>query len=326
MRVRLFAVGCTLLLPLSAALAGSITPSQLVVFGDSLSDDGNVAILTGGLRPGANYAPGEYTDGPNTTPATAGPFGLWSDQLAPKLGVTLAPELKGGTDYAFAGADTGTNTQPFPLNQQLFVTDQVNAYLKNAGTASSTALYAFWAGANDLADGKSPITAADNIMSNIKTLSGDGGKTFLWLNLPPLGFTPSAIKNNEVAAANAYSAAFDAEYGADVALLQGQGINVIPVDITTLFTKIEADFQAGCTVGPADPFCFANVSQPAQGNAGVNPNTYVFWDGDHPTTAADALVADLAFQDLNAIPEPAGVSLALLGFSMVCFSLRKRRS
>src|SRR4051812_31546976 len=73
---------------ISSTFAASVTQyTELVAFGDSLSDTGNVSIATGGAFPGSNYAPGRYTNGPNTTPATTGPFGLWVEQLAAKLGV-----------------------------------------------------------------------------------------------------------------------------------------------------------------------------------------------------------------------------------------------
>ena len=52
--------GILLIAPVCMALAASAT--SLVVFGDSLSDNGNAAIALGGSIPG-NYAPNEFTDG-----------------------------------------------------------------------------------------------------------------------------------------------------------------------------------------------------------------------------------------------------------------------
>src|ERR1700761_3820742 len=97
-KIRCAALACLLApVALFANPMGSV--SSLVVFGDSLSDNGNAAIALGGALPG-NYAPNAFTDGPATSPATSGPFGLWVDQLAPKLGVAPAtPFLAGGTNY-----------------------------------------------------------------------------------------------------------------------------------------------------------------------------------------------------------------------------------
>lgn len=64
------------LLFLPALCGSAATINQLVVFGDSLSDNGNAVSALGGTLPG-NYAPNAFTDGPNTTRATgAGPIGL----------------------------------------------------------------------------------------------------------------------------------------------------------------------------------------------------------------------------------------------------------
>ena len=75
-----------IILVLSAsALAQSI--NQVVVLGDSLSDNGNFYNLTG--RPGAPYWQGRISDGPVAV-----------EYLAQSLGVPLK-------DFAYAGATTG---------------------------------------------------------------------------------------------------------------------------------------------------------------------------------------------------------------------------
>ena len=324
MRAKLvFLGGCILLLPVYTVLAGPLGVNQLVVFGDSLSDVGNAAIGTGGILPGpaTNYAPGEFTDGPVTVPSTSGPTGIWVDQIAPKLGVAGAgPSFTGGTDFAVGGAQTGTNPNFPGVLQAPYVDQQVQLFL-TGGKVSSTALYAFWAGANDIDN--NPLTpgigtqAADNIYKNILSLSGAGAKYFLWFNLPLLGQTPDALGQGPqaVAIGNADSLAFDAEWQLDMAKLLNQGIYVVGVDTEALFVKILADNAAGCKTGAADPFCFANVTQGAQGKIGVDPNTYLFWDGEHPTTTGQALVANAALAAIVDSPEPSSAALAILGFA-----------
>jgi len=318
--------GCFLILPFSA-IADPIAASNLVVFGDSLSDNGNVYIESGGILPGPNYAVGAYTDGTNTNPATTGPVGLWSDQFAQKMGLPdplpFLSHQPGATDFAVGSAQTGTNGR-------FFVTDQVNLYLASvSGAASAQSLYAFWAGANDIPT-SDPAHSADNIANNIRTLAASGATNFLWLNLPPLGETPEALALNVVqpgttALLNAQSAAFNAEWQTDLAQLHASGINVTGVDVNSIFEAIAANYAAGCTVGPGNPFCFANIALPAQGLTGVDPNTYVFWDLEHPTTEADSLIADLAFDDLQPAPEPVSGALAMAGLGLIGIAaLRKR--
>jgi phospholipase/lecithinase/hemolysin len=306
-----------------ALLANPIgSVSSLVVFGDSLSDNGNAAIALGGTLPG-NYAPNAFTDGPNTTPPVpvGGPTGLWIDQLAPKLGVAPAtPFLAGGSNYAVGSALSGHNPafSPVPpLTQVPFTTDQAGIYsAQHGGVASSSALYTIWSGANDLVAGVSPITAADNEFHNILGLAAEGGKQFMWLNLPPLGQTPDAAAAGPlaVAALNAASAQYNFEWSLDIAKLQALGIDVVGVDVNALFLNIAANPAA---------FGLTNISDPAQGITG-DPDTFLFWDGQHPTTAADALIADVAFNDFVAAPEPASVAFGVLG--LLCLVTLKAKT
>src|SRR5215471_19696469 len=70
---------------------------QIVVFGDSLSDNGNAGFILQNFPnlapPGSvapippAYTPGSFTNGPATIPSTNSPTGLWIDQFAAKLGV-----------------------------------------------------------------------------------------------------------------------------------------------------------------------------------------------------------------------------------------------
>ncbi len=301
---------------ISPMLAASATSySQLFAFGDSLSDTGNASLASGGLFPGPNYAPGRFTDGPNTTPATTGPFGLWVDQLAAKLSVVdPQPFLAGGTNYAVASAMTGSNGLDG-------ITDQINYFLaQHPAGALPTALYTIWGGANDLFSGNTtPASAAgvaDNLSANIKTLAGTGAKDFLWVNLPPLGLTPSGGSNSTL---EQEVVAFNQEWAADIAGLQSQGINAVGVDVFSLFLQIAQNPGA---------YGFTNITDPAQGLSGVNPNNYLFWDAEHPTTAVHGLVADLAYNDLTAspTPEPRSLAITALGFGALLLAARVRRS
>lgn len=282
-------------------VAGTAAPSafpisltnfnQLVVFGDSLSDTGNNYIATNGRgldNLGTNYWAGRFTDGPTTTPATDGPIGNWVDQFSARAGFANSmPSLAGGTNYAFGGASTGS-AQYYDIGNQL--ADFSSAH--PAGGPSG-ALYVFWGGANDLRDpGVNPAAAADSLYQNILTLAAGDSKTFLWFNLP--GSTGLA-------------ATFNAQWSLDLQELHEAGINVIGVNVSNLFTRINAN--------PAT-FGFTDVTNPAQGLTGVNPNNYLFWDTRrHPTTATHALIADLAFSDVVNAPEPFNVGLVLAGLA-----------
>jgi phospholipase/lecithinase/hemolysin len=316
-----FATSC------SVALASTISPgqvTQIVAFGDSLSDAGNASIATLGAAPGPGYATRTVTGVPFsvgyfTNPQTgAGPSGLWIDQFAAKVGIAdpspaLAP--LGGSNYAVGGALTGSANLGDMQNQ-------VNLFLATHPlSASPTALYTLWGGSNDIFASQNPVTAADNIATEIKQVAADGGHNFLWLNLPDLGETPSLSGiPAAAAAANLASQAFDLEWAVQVADLDSLGINVIGVNVDTLFNNILADPGA---------YGFSNVMAACNATPGCNPNTFLYWDDVHPTTYADSLVANLAYQDafggpVGVTPEPATVTLLALGGAGLLVLLRSR--
>ncbi len=350
MRSKFFALaGVLLFSPLYAAVAGSI--DQLVVFGDSLSDNGNAAAALasqGKMLGNGDYAPNAYTDGRNTVPATTGPFGLWVDQFSAKFGLAdpqpFLVDTKTGlainpaaANFAFGDALTGHNpgfnTGNLLSNTAIpWTTDQVGIYnALNHSTASATTLYSFWAGANDLFNALQndpfhilgdSVAAADNIASNIKTLAGEGAKNFLWFNLPDLGDTPDAQASGVAAIflANLATQAFNSEVQSDTAsLVHTFGINIIDVNTYSLLKDM---------VGSPGKYNFTNVTVPAQG-LNVNPNEYLFWDGAHPTTAADSFLAQLVDTDISsqftAVPEPGTLVFATFGLLVVFAGLRLRR-
>jgi outer membrane lipase/esterase len=152
-----------------AALACSVGAqaallSPFVIFGDSLSDNGNAYLGTGGLTPAPPaYTVGRFTDGADTLPAspTAGVPGLiWHEVLAGMLGDAPAtPFLAGGTNYAVGGAQV-LHDVPGPGNLTIpSLQSQLGLYLgSTGGVANPNALYILWGGANDLySDRKSVV-------------------------------------------------------------------------------------------------------------------------------------------------------------------------
>lgn len=293
--------------------ASASTFDQIYVFGDSLSDNGNAALALGSnpLAPlPPNYNGVSYTDGPNTTPATSGPFGLWIDQFAPKIGVAdPQPYLAGGTNYAVASAETGNSSLQDMGNQVL-------AYLGANPVADPNALYVVFGGSNDLfnADPSSDPSAVagaavTNLVTEIGALASTGAKHFLWFNAPALQDTPSGAA--EMAFLQAASQDFRNDWLGALANFQAGGININGVDLYTLMQTIVAN----------PGFYNLNVTTPAQGISGVDPNQYLFWDDEHPTTAGDALIADAA---AAALPEPGLVGA--MGLALIVITRRRRFS
>jgi outer membrane lipase/esterase len=326
----------------TAAVAGPY--SALYVFGDSLSDVGNVAAATGlaqpqigsaaPLPPGqVGYATGQWTDNQGN--------GVWANTVAQSLGVAMGPSLAGGTNYAWAGARTGTNpsaTGAWYLNQQ------VSSYLSNSGgTASSTALYAILIGGNDIAaiigDAAAPganpadvigagVTAGiGSIVSQVQTLYGAGARNFLLFNAPDVLPTPrfqstlASLPDNTFRAgltfvANSTTAAWNSAFANAVLALRA-GLNGEDIDTVDLFgsgSATLANLAAFGYDGSTAP-CYVSPSMICS-----DPKTRYFWDPFHPGSTVHTQVAGLA---LAAIPLPGVVGLLALGLGVAVFMRRR---
>lgn len=289
------------------AQAAPPTPefTNIVVFGDSLSDTGNVAHLTYdkyGFRvpgPAADYTDGSFTDGFDTQPAAQLYSGVWIKQLAESM--PSKPEVKnsldGGTNYAYGFAITGTGTVAFtfgPGDSLAVVVEnigqQITDYLATKPKITPKTLFVVWGGANDLIRGglteENILGAAANQMFNIQRLIDAGATQFIVPNLPPLGLIPRVNGNPAIAGlVNQASAFYNLALGAGVQLIlksnNGKHLQIAQLDVFGLFSRI---------VATPSNYSFANVTASSQGMP-VNPDSYLFWDDLHPTTHGHNILA-----------------------------------
>ncbi|HAB26079.1 MAG TPA: autotransporter domain-containing esterase, partial [Pantoea sp.] len=164
-----------------AALGVLLTPlpalawDSLTVFGDSLSDSGNIGRFTwdGGRHP------------------------LYDEILAANLGQDLQRSRLGGSNYAQGNAVSRPQ-----LNPQLNTEDQLAGYLRSTGgRADSNGLYIHWVGANDVAAAvTNPFTATNTLSTSaaaataqVKTLLDAGAGAVIVPTVPQLGETPYMI-------------------------------------------------------------------------------------------------------------------------------------
>ena len=325
-------IALTLLLFVPRLFAQSApTFSQVIVFGDSLSDDGNIRNRLEDQYlisyPGGdfNYSDGRFTNSSDTDPASDMYSGTWHEQLARDFLGLPAPtnSLDGGTDYAFGGATTEDGTRevtvidnPFPfLGGELTVTidnlgQQVDDYLADQ-TVDPAALYIVWGGANDLFDDDSSenvTSTAERVAGLVEELARAGAVSILVPNVGTLGLVPNYNDDPETAAAlNAAAAAYrdeiNAQLDAAVSTLAGEGITVTlyRLDVYGLSYRVAAN--------PED-YGFVNITDPAQGED-VDPDEYIFWDDLHPTTAGHYQIASAAFDLLSGTAQPPAQSLNL---------------
>ena len=321
----------TLFVPLSIGWGQTTTFTQTIVFGDSLSDDGNLRHLMEDQYlisyPGGdfNYSDGRFTNSSDTDPSSTTYAGTWHEQLARDLLGLAAPinSLDGGTDYAFGGATTADGTidvtvinNPFPFGGGDFAITvdnlgkQVDDYLAS-NTPDAAALYILWGGSNDLFndDSSDSVTvAASNVAGLVQQLAEAGARSFLVANVAPLGLVPLYKDDAETAtslnlAAAEFRSEFNTDLDATIATLAGEGITI------TLYRLDSYGLYYRIATNPAD-FGFTNIFDSAQGED-VNPDEYLFWDDLHPTTAGHFQVAVEASALLDGTALPAAQALNL---------------
>lgn len=257
--------------------------SDLIVFGDSLSDVGNTNSWTLGAFPGGDYFDGRFSNGPT-----------YAERLSEGLGFgTLLRDGEGGDNFAYGGAET--NGPGFFSGGALIesLVDQVDNYFArlDGATPDPDTLFVVFIGANDflLAEETNPATPAGVVRSQFDRLVGAGAENFLGVNLPLLGLTPDHLGDgNLTGLAAEYNEALLGVY--DEVELAYSEVTIHRLDVETLFSDLIAD--------PA-PLGFTNTTDPGQTVAGSSLDRapgYVFWDGVHPTRELHALLGEAAIR------------------------------
>ncbi len=312
-RVRPLALSITLLAAapsLATAQAETGLYSQVVIFGDSLSDVGNFAHVAGDTYGVAypssdlnfNYSDGRFTNSSSTSPGSGTYVGVWHEQLASRfLGMTPATNsLDGGTDYAYGDATTQDGTSAVTEGPVHITVEnmgqQVIDYLTSTtnGKADANALYIVWGGANDLradSTGTNVSATAQRVVFLVEQLAAAGARKFIVPNLPPLGDIPKYNTDSAFAASlnqacSDYRNDLNTDLDSAVTALSGLGIKVTITrpDVFTLFQNILANYAS---------FGLSDVRNAVQG-AGVNVDQCLYWDDVNPTTAGHNQIAQCA--------------------------------
>ncbi len=180
-------IGCFIC---SAAFAGQI--NQIVVLGDSLSDNGNLYNHLLNIIPKSPpYYAGRFSNGPT-----------WAENV----GVFYGAKSVDTQNYAVGGATAVVHN---PLNDSFVapvtITAEVYDYLiRTMFQTKANTLFVVWIGANDYLYERDPDLngianrVVDSISWTINTLRDQGAKNFLVMNLPDLGRTPYAHDSNVI--------------------------------------------------------------------------------------------------------------------------------
>lgn len=322
-RLRALLLPLILSVPLGA-LAGPYT--NMFIFGDSLSDTGNLSLATSGTNPGVANGPydnGRYSDG-----------ALWVEGLATGLGLAGAANpysasgSAAGNNYAYAGARTGLTSSPPGILAQAVGIWGGGDMAPNPNFADPNALYIVVGGGNDMRDARSAVggtaltrmtaaaSAFNNLAATVGYLASKGVKNILVANLPDLGFTPEAVLLGLQAESSDASAAFNSFFGSLMGYGTLLGVNMNLLDMAGISADVRLNPSA---------YGVTDTTWPCAGFAyslGTSCAESAFSDVLHPSALVHSLFAQSALAVLG-VPEPG--SIALFGLAMLALVAVRRR-
>ncbi|KAI8967895.1 GDSL-like Lipase/Acylhydrolase-domain-containing protein [Mycotypha africana] len=264
----------------SIAVVSGASVKNIVVFGDSYSDVGNVQ---------------RWSNGPN-----------WSEYLAAAWNSSLY-------NFAYSGAvcDSGKyKTMSKEENRSASLRDQLEAYYRlNLKLDPAETVYAFWIGVQDVFEMGKNSQEPDykGIVDCIGQQLRAARKVFLSdrylvLNVPPIGKMPY-YQNSEIAS-NKSQAAIDINRGLekDVTNLNKHhhALEMDYVDIHTLINDI--------VINPSI-FGFKNSNSSylddcySRSECSSNENGYIWWDRTHFTSAFHKVIAKSIVEAGSYMPE-----------------------
>lgn len=285
--------------------------SQFYVYGDSLSDTGNLA-----ATPDFQF----LNEFPYDRGFSDGPRGV--EVLAEALGLSAAPSLHlvgpvTGTNFSVSGARARSRGEP-PID----LDTQIGASLLAAGgIAPADALHLVFIGGNDVRDARNEIqfgeslkiigAAVSSIDEAVRTLIGAGAKSIMVVNSPDLGVVPETRAIAEAtnlgllpARATLLTRIFNARLLRRLNRIEEDlQIDLIHFD---LFALLEFAIENATALG------FANVTEGCFSSAtlmfnpdcdsGGNFDKYLFFDEFHPTERTNLRIGRGL---LTFVPEPA---------------------
>ncbi len=264
----------------------------LYIFGDSLSDTGNVYRATNGTYPPSPpYFQGRFSNGQ-----------VWVEYLTQQLSIDQVNNFAiGGATTASTGglspqedrANPSANRVPGLLSQVQSFTQTVRN--SQSGRLNSDALYVLWAGANDYLQGTiDPAVPVENITQAITLLIAEGTNKILVVNLPDLGQLPATLNTANSEILSRLTEAHNRNLRRSFTQINQQN-----PDLQLVLLNVQHLYQTA--IAQPSTYGFTNVTQSCAANVQLCriPDQFLFWDTIHPTTAGHEIIAEQAFAALQ---------------------------
>jgi len=280
MKALRYVLGALLITCVVFATAHAQSISQIVVLGDSLSDNGNFFGYTG--LPGPPYWQGRASDGPVAVEYLAQSFLVPLRDFAWHGATTGVGNFNdGGTVDAFGAASLPGITTVFQ-----------GALSANQFPIDPNALYIVWGGPNDFWTVANPADASvaigkavANLTTIVGTLQSLGATRILVPNVSDLGKIPDLLASGPQA-----SALFtQLSLGFNQALQANLPPGVHYFDAFSVISNV---------IGNPGLYGFVNVTDPCFTGSSLctDPDKYAFFDGAHPTTALHEIIGNVLYQ------------------------------
>lgn len=293
----------------SASANAKVQFSKLVIFGDSLSDTGNLAAVT--LNFPYPFHANRVSDGP-----------LLVDYLAAAYASSAAPSLhlddrSEGFNFAVLGGNIlGDDREDLSA--------QVDAYLSRVNNrADAQAMYFVLIGGNDLRDLRAQSSSAQALLRIdliVRTLSVQlqrlidaGATTLVVANVADIGRLPETLMRQaadpEISArATQYTRAYNESLQTELQQLRRSTVELVELDLFGAFNNLLANTSA-LGYRHTDVGCFelSGYSFHPDCESGRRFDRFVFFDNLHPSGKtnkfiADALIGELSLALVNVKP------------------------
>lgn len=319
-----------LLLP---AIAFAKPISDIITFGDSLSDTGNLYAYTAHVAPKSPpYFKGHFSDGH-----------VWAEKLYQNL-------FSGRDDfdsYNYAVGGAGAVLSKDEMLPYTISTEISDYLVRHPFQDKSTILFTIWAGGNNYLNSPADHDYITDKVTNaighqIERLAGHGAQYFFVPNLPDIGRTPYARQQGTEAQLSALSKLHNQKLALKLQQLRADypNLTIIEFNVGALFDKYydhpeqfgikyveKPCFSGGILlseetlsqyakrqgVDVSPPIMKALMTNPqisesirvsmlaeqAQQEEPLNCQEYLFFDRVHPTNKVHNVVADFALQEIK---------------------------
>ena len=317
LKIKLFRFLSGLALCCTALAAAAAGPSAVYVFGDSLSDTGNVAekvYKTNFLNPPSYHD--SFTNGKVAAEVLAETYGLkadpslWANRFRDQHRL-FGRGFKPGTNYAVGGA---TATDRGVAFLKLDLPEQVNAFITHvAGTGSvpADALYAVIIGGNDVRTAAQALNTSfitsgvASELAQLQLLISRGAKNLLVVGVPDVSVIPEFTTGpaDEAAAARADSLLYNSNLQAGIANLRVANplVKITYFDLLAFNANLLASAATYGFANTTEP-CYTSdvLTTPVTTSPGCGPVTpsgaanidqFIYFDVIHPTARVHALWA-----------------------------------